>query len=487
MRLRQLVSRLAPKIELEEIPSGSDPRIDSLAYDSRQVSPGALFFALEGTQTDGHEFIQAALRQGAVAVASSRPVPSGLTVPWLRSSDTRALLALLATEFYRHPSRQLRLVGITGTNGKTTTAHLIHAVLGHDGPALLSGTINTTIGNRQRPSSLTTPEAVEIQSLLRKAWEAGCRSGVMEVSSHALSQKRVYGCHFPVAVFTNLSRDHLDYHGDMEEYLQAKLRLFQPDYNPGIENAVVNGDDPATRSLRFSNPVSVTRFGFSPDLEIFPQQCQTTIEGTFLRLSFFDRVLNLSSPLVGRHNAYNLMAAAAACSRLDVSNTDIQAGIGRLETIPGRFEKVELETPYTVVIDYAHTPAALESILQLCREVTPGRVLCAFGCGGDRDREKRPLMGRIAAQLADWVIVTSDNPRSENPQKIIEAVVAGIPASCSNFRAVVDRRAAIRAAVKMALPDDLVLVAGKGHETCQNVGGVRLEFDDRQVVREVAV
>lgn len=487
MRLSQLVSRVAPKIQLEQIPSGSNPSIDSLAYDSRRVSPGALFFALEGTQTDGHNFVHDALQRGAVAVASSRPAPAGPTTPWLRSPDTRALLALSASEFYRHPSRQLQLVGITGTNGKTTTAHLIHAVLGTGGPALLSGTIHTTIGDRQRPSSLTTPEAVDIQALLRKAWDSGCRSGVMEVSSHALSQKRVYGCHFPVAVFTNLSRDHLDYHGTMEEYLQAKRRLFQPDHNPGIQHAVVNGDEPATRSLQLPDPVSIARFGLSDHLEIFPRQYRTTIEGTFLSLSFFDRELELSSPLVGRHNVYNLMAAAAACSRLDVSDTDIQTGIGRLKSIPGRFEKVELETPYTVVVDYAHTPAALENILQLCRQVTPGRVLCAFGCGGDRDREKRPLMGRIAAQLADRVIVTSDNPRSENPRKIIEAVVAGIPASCANFRTVVDRRAAISTAVKMALPGDLVLVAGKGHETYQDVDGVRLEFDDRQVVREVAV
>ncbi len=461
-----------------------DPEVFELHYDSRQVQPGSLFFALRGEHSDGHRFIPQALASGAVAVASEQPAAQPLAFPWIQVESIRPYMALAAHEFYGRPSEEIDLIGITGTNGKTTTAYLVHSILGDMGPALLTGTVQTIMGTETKPSARTTPEAVDLQKTLREAVDRGCRRGVMEVSSHALAFYRTFRCSFPIAVFTNLSQDHLDFHGDMEGYFRSKCLLFQSDYNPALRAAVLNADDPA--SGRIPVPVSVpsVRFSLEPGVEAFPEKLRGSLQGLEMTLCLRGERVQLSSPLVGRHNAQNILAAALACRELGVETERIAHGIGRLAAVPGRFERVDLGKPFGVFVDYAHTPHALENVLGLCREIAPGRVICVFGCGGDRDRSKRPRMGAVAARLADIVIVTSDNPRSEDPAAIMQEIRAGIPAS-ANSRSVEKRRDAIALALQTARDGDLVLIAGKGHETYQEISGQKLPFDDRMVAREV--
>lgn len=462
-----------------------DPEVTELHYDSRRVRPGSLFFALQGEHYDGHDFVPQAVRRGAVAVASQRPAPQSWPLPWIQADSIRPYMALAAHEFFGRPSEEMELAGITGTNGKTTTAYLVHSVLSQAQSALLTGTVQTIIGGEATPSERTTAEAVDLQKLLRRAADAGCRRGAVEVSSHALALYRPFRCSFPVAVFTNFSQDHLDFHGDMEAYFQAKSLLFQPDYNPGLRFAVVNADDPAGDRLPIPASVRVDRFSLNRPADAVPEKLEEGLEGLKMSVRLGEKRLEVSSPLVGRHNAQNILAAVLACRRLGVEAGQIAAGVAALRAVPGRFERVELERPFGVFVDYAHTPQALENVLQLSRRVAPGRVICVFGCGGDRDRSKRPLMGEIAGRLADLAIITSDNPRSEDPEAITREVESGVAASADS-RTVVDRREAIALAIRQARPGDLVLIAGKGHEHYQEVAGRKLPFDDRRVAGEVS-
>ncbi len=445
--------------------------------------PGTLFFAISGTRTDGHLYLDQALAKGARAVVSEGPRRVPESVSWIRVRSIRRVMALASDSFYGHPSRKLRLVGITGTNGKTTTAYLIHAILNTETKSLMLGTIQSMVGDSVAPSKLTTPESFDIQAALRQGWEAGCRAGVLEVSSHALTLDRTFGCHFPVAVFTNLTQDHLDFHATFGDYFEAKKRLFDPAYNPGLEHSVINGDDEWGSRLALQAPGAVT-FGLAPEREVRAATYETSVEGTRIEIRWPGRSLEVESRLVGRHNVYNILAAASACSALGISDAAIREGIARLQVVPGRFEILELDRPYAVVIDYAHSPDALENVLRLAREVTTGRLICVFGCGGDRDRSKRPLMGAIAAGLADLILVTSDNPRTEDPEAIIAEILDGIRSRTPNVLVITDRRSAIRQALDLARERDLVLLAGKGHETYQEVGTRRFPFDERQVVRE---
>ncbi len=458
--------------------------VKGLEYDSRRVQPSSLFFAVRGAVEDGHRFIPQALKQGAGAVISELPSPDPFPVPWVQAGEIRPYMAMLANEFHCHPSRDLNLVGITGTNGKTTTAYLLHSILEQDAPSLMLGTVSTILAGEETTSVRTTPEAIDIQQFLARARDLGCRHGVVEVSSHALQFHRVYECFFPVAVFTNLSQDHLDFHPSMEDYFQAKSRLFQRNHNPGLELAVLNGDDQRVARLRPSSGVRVTTFGLSSDCRVRPIRQQLSIEGIKTELDLDGERITLSSPLVGIHNLYNLMAAATAAREVGISADQIERGVARLANVPGRFERVSLDATFSLFVDYAHTPEALANILNLARQVTPGRVICLFGCGGDRDRSKRPLMGEVALRLADHVVVTSDNPRSEDPVAIVAEIEEGMAQDHSRWCSVVDRRKAIARALSLADPGDLVLLAGKGHETYQEIEGQKLDFDDRQVARE---
>ena len=480
-----LLNRLPPASVKERNWVDGAPEIRWLDYDSRSVQPGSVFFAVRGHVTDGHRFLPQALQRGAVAVASEQPRPLDFPASWVQVDSIRPFMAHAAHHFYQQPSRQRPLIAVTGTNGKTTTAYLIHSVLEQKGAALLMGTIRTRMGDRDWELQHTTPEAVDVQRTLAEAVARGCLSGVMEVSSHALALHRVYRCHFPIAVFTNLSREHLNFHKTLRQYFQAKKLLFDRGYNPGLRWAVVNGDDDHGRRIRASAPASTLTFGLSKDCDVHPVSYEISLSGTQVDLSFRGKRMQLHSHLAGLHNVYNILAAAAATLILGIDERQVYRGIEGLTRVPGRFEKVPVNTPFHVIVDYAHTPDALENVLNLSRRLTSSRVLCVFGCGGDRDREKRPLMGAIAASKADHVIVTSDNPRSEPPDQIVEEICRGIPPEASHYEVVLDRRAAIERVLRLAAPGDLVLVAGKGHERYQEIGKERIPFDDSQVVKEL--
>lgn len=486
MRLSRLLSRAQAEALLQKGNDQEDPEIRALEYDSRRVVRDSLFFAINGLVTDGHLHLDQAIEKGAVAVASEREKPDGFPLAWIRVSPIRTFMACVADAFNHRPSEQLQLVGITGTNGKTTTAFLIYSILEQASPGLLLGTVRATLSGRSWEMERTTSEAIDVQGILSQAVQQGCRWGAMEVSSHALAFHRVYQCRFPVAVFTNLSQDHLDFHRTMEEYFETKHLLFKHSHNPGLRHAVLNRDDDYARRIDPSPEARVVTFGLDREADIFPLTYETSIDATEVELSFFDRRLVLRSPLLGTHNLYNVMAAATAAHLMGATDDQIHKGVALLERVPGRFERVEVEKDYVVLVDYAHTPMALKKVLAFSRQLTRKRVLCVFGCGGDRDGGKRPQMGAIAVEAADLAFITSDNPRSEDPSEIIQDIRAGIPEGYTNYEAITDRRSAIKRAMQLARPGDIVLIAGKGHETYQEVDGEKLPFDDREVVRGLA-
>jgi UDP-N-acetylmuramoyl-L-alanyl-D-glutamate--2,6-diaminopimelate ligase len=459
--------------------------IRGLAYDSRHVKPGDVFVALQGLKAAGADFAADAVRRGAVAVVAEGATNEETAVPWVIVPDARAAMASLAAELYGHPSRSMQVVGITGTNGKTTTAYLLRAVFESAGKKCgLLGTVAYSIGDQELPAARTTPEAPDVQRMFRQMVDAGCRACVMEVSSHALALRRIDDTVFAAAVFTNLTRDHLDYHGDMESYFAAKRRLF--DMLPPGAPAVINLDDPRSDSLRRAVSTPVT-YAINKPADVTPGPLTLTFEG----LEFDARTptgdVRVKSRLVGRPNVSNILATVAVAIALDVPQGAIEEGLARLSGVPGRFELVSSgEDDITVVIDYAHTDDALKNLLETARPLAPRRVITVFGCGGDRDRTKRPLMGAVAARLSDVVVLTSDNPRTEDPARIIEEIKRGVPPASDRGAAtfaIVDRKEAIQFAIRKAEPGDLVLLAGKGHEQTQMIGTDELTFDEAAIAR----
>jgi UDP-N-acetylmuramoyl-L-alanyl-D-glutamate--2,6-diaminopimelate ligase len=462
----------------------SGPRtIAGVTSDSRKVEPGWAFVAIGGEKVDGHTYIPEALARGAVVLVVGRPFDcsSAPHVTCVRVPDTRRALAQLANAFYGQPSEQLRLIGVTGTNGKTTSTYLLEAVLrAHGATPGVIGTVTYRYAGREQPASQTTPAPEDLQRLLREMVDAGVTHCIMEVSSHALAQDRVWGCRFAAALFTNLTQDHLDYHADMAAYYAAKARLFTA-YEPGV--AILNRDDPAGEALLRETPGPVITYGFSPEADVGVHHLEMDAEGITLTARIQGQHYNLRSRLIGRHNVYNILGALATAhaSALDLKRTIV--GIERLTTVPGRFERVDAGQPFTVLVDYAHTDDALRNVLQAARGVATGRVIAVFGAGGDRDRSKRPKMGRVAAEYADVAVITSDNPRTEPPMAIIRAIETGYLESgqASQYRVIADRAQAIQEALGLAQVGDVVIIAGKGHETYQILGSERLPFDDRQV------
>lgn len=468
-----------------------DREISDIAYDSRQVTDGALFVAVRGEHVDGHDFIGHAVRNGAAAVVAERlpllPEAAGKAT-LIRVEDSRAALACLANNFYRRPSEEVVLIGVTGTNGKTTTTYLLRSILMAAGRIVgLIGTIRYLAGDREFPAPHTTPEAPEFQGLLREMISAGCTHVVSEVSSHALVQRRVDCTNFSAAVFTNLTRDHLDFHGTMDAYFRAKKRLFTDLLAPdGL--AVINTDDPWGRSLRETAPGKMITYGLEPGAEVTAADISTDFSG----VSFFlakngERLVRIEAPLVGMTNVSNILAAAAACLGLGLPAGAIAAGLRAVRPIPGRLERIDAGQDFLCLVDYAHTPDALERLIMTAREVMcrgtgRGRVISVFGCGGNRDSGKRPVMGEIASRLSDLVILTSDNPRQEDPDRILHDIESGIIKK--NYRTVPDRKEAIFTAMEEARRGDIVLIAGKGHEEYQEVGSVRLRFSDAATARE---
>jgi len=471
---------------------GDPPRsVSSIAGDSRRVEPGGCFVAVPGFKQDGRRFIPEAVRRGATVVVTEGDPVAGLSVAQVLVPSVRVSLARLAGAFYGHPSRQLTLVGITGTNGKTTTSYLVEALLRARGVATgVIGTIQYVLGNETRPASQTTPEALDLQAMLAQMRDSGVRGVAMEVSSHALSLARAEGLAFDVAVFTNLTQDHLDFHGTLENYRLAKRRLFEllAESPKPVRTAVVNADDPAGATMAQGLDVAVLPFGLGPAARVRAVEHVSSIDGIRMTVETPRGRVGLTSPLIGEHNVMNLLGAVATGLALGLEPPAIAEALAAVGTVPGRFEQVRTGQPFLVVVDYAHTPDALERVLTTARKLTCGRLGVVFGCGGDRDRTKRPIMGEIAARLGDRVWVTSDNPRSERPEAIIDEVVAGIRrtgAAASRYVAEADRGAAIRGALGWAEAGDTVVIAGKGHETYQIVGAEVLPFDDREVARQI--
>ena len=490
---------------LSEIPSPSsmnvsdasvgDTTVTAVTYDSRQAGPGAVFVALRGVNADGASFAREALGRGAVAIVSEVSAPLDVTRPWIQVPDARLSLAALAATLYDNPSEELTLVGITGTNGKTTTSYLLASIFEAAGVRCgRIGTVGYRIGARELEAARTTPEAPELQRLLREMVTDGCGACVMEVSSHALTLRRADCLHFAAAIFTNLTRDHLDFHRDMEAYFVAKQRLAELLPETGI--AVTNMDDPRGREFGAAASRLVT-YAIDAAADVRPGPLTFSLDGLTFEARTPRGTLRLTSPLVGRPNAYNILAAVATAMALDLPFSAIETGIAQLADVPGRFQVVsDASDDVRVVVDYAHTDDALKNLLETARPLATGRVITVFGCGGDRDRSKRPLMGAVAARLSDLVILTSDNPRSEDPEQIIEQVKRGIvlPADRAGgagarapkstpYLAISDRKTAIERAVREAAPGDLVLIAGKGHEKYQVIGERTLPFDDVEVAR----
>jgi UDP-N-acetylmuramoyl-L-alanyl-D-glutamate--2,6-diaminopimelate ligase len=472
--------------------AGAQVQVSGIAYDSRRAGPGSVFVALRGQHADGTAFApQAVARGAAVVVAEAAPPDGGTPVPWVRVNDARLALALLADRFFGHPSGDLALAGITGTNGKTTTAYLLRSIFEAAGKRCgLIGTVTYSLGGEERPAARTTPEAPDLQAMLREMVDHGCSAAVMEVSSHALAQHRVDGTRFAAGIFTNLTRDHLDFHGDMESYAAAKRRLF--DMLPAGAPAVVNVDDPRGAALAAGR--GAVTYAVHRAADVTPAALSLSLDGLEFDAATPAGTLHLRSRLVGQPNVYNILAASAAAVALGLPLEAIERGIAALAGVPGRFELVTHgEEDVAVVVDYAHTDDALKNLLETARSLAPRRVITVFGCGGDRDRTKRPLMGAVASRLSDVVIVTSDNPRSEDPGAIIDEILLGIPGGVQEERRpargsrvlrVIDRRTAIERAVDLAEPGDLVVIAGKGHEKTQTIGDRTIRFDDVDVARE---
>ena len=486
---QSLLDALPDKRVLGQMP----PEIRGVAYDSRKVEPGQVFVAIAGLKQDGRRYVEEALARGAAAVVlEGEDILQGRDVGRVLVGSSREALARLADRYFGHPSGALTVVGITGTNGKTTTSYLVEALLATRRQRTgLIGTVQYRIGDVSLPAGQTTPEALETQSLLRRMKDAGVTGVAMEVSSHALALSRVEGIDFDVAVFTNLTQDHLDFHMTMDAYREAKRHLFRllaAGAKPS-RTAVVNTDDASGPAMIAGLPLRTLTYGVRGRADVHPSRWTSGAEGIRMNVQTPNGEMDIASPLVGEHNVENLLAAAGVGTALGMEPAAIGRALGSVASVPGRFERVEAGQPFLVVVDYAHTPDALERTLETARKLRgpKGRLAVVFGCGGDRDRGKRPLMGEIASRLADHVWVTSDNPRSEPPGAIIADIVAGIPAGTARDRheTLVDRRVAIQRALTWAAAGDVVVIAGKGHETYQIVGSEVLPFDDRAQARAV--
>lgn len=520
--------------EVEEVCGEVNRQVTGLACDSGRVAGGSVFFAVPGARVDGHDFVPQAVARGAVAVVVERKPESEKATTWVRVASVRRAMGRWAAHYHDYPSRRLTLVGVTGTNGKTTVTYLLESIFVAAGmvPGVI-GTINYRYQGKVFPALHTTPESVELQNLLAQMLRAGVKSVAMEVSSHALAQERVRGMDFDVAIFTNLSRDHLDFHGDMERYFLSKSRFFTDYLKESAKAkkvAVIHGQDPRGEELAARARdlgLEVLTYGRNPSWDVHPVTVESGLDGHKGRIRVKDRELAFSSRLIGEANLENILGAVTAGCALGVSAASVAEGVARCESVPGRLERVPNRLGIPVFVDYAHTPDALERVLLALRELMRrsefrvssseskpetrnSKLICLFGCGGDRDRGKRPLMGEIAARLSDLVVLTSDNPRTEDPSKILEEIEVGVRKTgmskfqISNLKSQIenskskienlklgkgycveaDRRAAIRAALGLARPGDLVLIAGKGHEDYQILGSKRIHFDDREVVTE---
>jgi len=479
MQLKRLVTALTP-IRVE---GPLDREVAGIAYDSRRVTPGMVFVAVPGRKADGHDFISTAIDRGAIAVICEKNGFVSQRATKIKVADTRESLALAAAAYYQHPSQKLRVIGVTGTNGKTTVSFMVKQILEAAGVNCgLIGTVRYEIGERVIPAQRTTPEALEIQQMMAQMLRADCQACVMEVSSHALEQKRVCGVEFDAAIFTNLTQDHLDYHGTMENYYAAKRKLFST-LEQGMKRsgAIINIDDPfGARLAKETNVEGQMTYGLSDTAKVRATGIKLERNATQMVIETPQEKFHCRLPLIGRHNVYNALAAVGAGLVLKVGVNPIQTALNAAKTVPGRLESIVLGQPFGVFVDYAHTDDALRNVLGTLREITPGRLRLLFGCGGNRDAGKRPKMGKVAAELANFTIITSDNPRRESPEKIAAAIEDGFRSvRPDGYRVELDRQRAIDEIIRTAEAGDTVLLAGKGHETYQEFEDTVVPFDDR--------
>jgi len=482
MKLHDLLQGTETSIPLH----AQELEIRQVTCDSRKVQPRALFFALHGAKADGNTFIRDAVSRGAAAIASEESAPAAIppSVPWIHVREARKALAITAANFFGHPAAAMQIAAVTGTNGKTTTTSLIDAIIKASGAKTgLFGTIayHTPLGEYPAPN--TTPESVDLQGFLAEIRDAGGRFAVLEASSHSLAMDRLWGCHFAVAVFTNLTREHMDYHKTFEDYFAAKKRLFEGTGAGAPEVGVINTDDEYGKRLTGLAKRTVS-YGLESDADITTKKFQLTFNGLAFTAQTPNGKVQVASPLVGRINVYNILAAIGAAQALGLSNEVIEAGIRSLESVSGRFQRIDLGQPYFVVVDYAHTDDALENLIRTARELNPkGRIITLFGCGGGKDRTKRPVMGEVTGRLSDLTILSSDNPRTEDPLKIISDIIVGLQKTSGKYLIEPDREKAIGVSMDEARAGDIVLLAGKGHENYQILADRTLEFDDRDMAR----
>ncbi|MBQ9315023.1 MAG: UDP-N-acetylmuramoyl-L-alanyl-D-glutamate--2,6-diaminopimelate ligase [Clostridia bacterium] len=479
-----VLSKILDRIEGLVFRGNIETEISEICYDSRNVKPNCMFVAIKGFQTDGHAYIESAIEKGATVIALEEGaydvdgIPENISV--VISQDTRELLALMACNFYSHPAREFKLIGITGTKGKTTTSYMIKSILENSGKKVgLIGTIANYIGNEEIPTERTTPESLDLQRLFRRMADSHVDVVVMEVSSHSLALKRVAGITFDYAIFTNLTQDHLDFHKTFDNYLAAKAKLFTI-----AKEGFVNCDDMYASRLMKLATCPITTYGIDNNPFVSARDIIITNSYSEFKLPFNKMVQKIKVSIPGRFTVYNALAAICVCIKLGSS---VESIITALETIkvPGRSEVVPNLRGYTILVDYAHTPDSLENILKACKTYTKGDLICVFGCGGDRDKAKRPMMGEIAGKLAAYTVITTDNPRTENPESIIKEIEAGIKNTKGKYKIVVNRAKAIEHALRRAKKNDLVLIAGKGHETYQEINGIKHHFDDKEVINDI--
>ncbi len=481
-------NKLATEIDAD-CSGDSRAEISDVTHDSRQTGPGTLFAAIQGLTLDGHRFLDDVMRRGAAGIISELDPPDGFTGVWLKVADTRKALAEAAAIVHGNPSNELKLVGITGTNGKTTTTYLVLALAeAANRKAAMLTTVEYRIGNESQPAVRTTPEASDTQRFLREAVEKGCDVAVMETSSQAIHLRRCDGLNFSVAIFTNLTRDHLDYHDTMENYFDAKKQLFDGRLGNEPNSSIINIDDPWGLKLAIElkeKGQRVVTFSQNSSADLTAENVEVSLlKGTTFVLNSPDDTRLITSPLVGKPHVYNMLSATAAALELGYDLDSIEKGLENCVGAPGRFERVAHDRNFAVVVDYAHSDDALLNTLETARELTKGRVITVFGCGGDRDRTKRGPMGEIAGQHSDLVIITSDNPRTEDPLKIIDEIEAGMKETKCPYLVNSDRREAIHLAIQKAKTHDVVIIAGKGHETYQIIGADKFHFDDREIALE---
>jgi len=480
------ISKLWDFIEVLDVKGDPEAEVTGVSYDSREVKPGHLFVCVEGFNWDGHDFAEQALQNGARVLMVQREIPvTGPGVTVIRVKDSRKAMAAVGHVFYDFPSQKLKVIGVTGTNGKTTTTYLIKSVLESAGHSVgLMGTIAIRIGDKEIPALRTTPESLDLHRLFAEMVEDGIEYAVMEVSSHSLDLDRVGYVDFDYGIFTNLTRDHLDFHGNMKNYLDAKIKLFKSTDKFNI----INADDPSSDTIleRIKNsPTPAVTYGIKTRADFSARDIQLDPTGVKYNLAWKGKNIPIEVRIPGIISVYNSLAAAAALLCEGISPEHVQRGLKEVEGVRGRSETIDTGKGFSVIIDYAHTPDGLENILSTIRGYAKGRIITLFGCGGNRDREKRPMMGEIAGRLSDFVIITSDNPRKEEPHQIIDEILPGVEKTGCSYICIVDRREAIEYALEMAGKDDIVVLAGKGHETYQELEDYKIEFDERKIVAEI--